>query len=105
MTDVRRTKRTHSARGGAVMAREIDLLTEAASCAQTVVEKATNQTWELVELREAESAGQWREEDELLPTAELFDVTGPFPGCLQRSGATEDFEHYRLLGQTRHFLL
>jgi len=87
------------------MAREIDLLTEAAARARTVVEKATNQAWELDELREAESAGQFREEDEFRPLVESGDVSGPFPGCLQRSGATEDFEHYRLLGQTRHFLV
>ena len=87
------------------MAREIDLLTEAASHARTVVEKATNQTWELEEIREAGSAGRWMEEDQLLPVAGLIDVSGPFPGCLQRAGATEEFEHYRLCGQTRHFLI
>ena len=87
------------------MAREIDLLTEAASRARTVVEKATNQTWELEELREAESVGRWGQEDELLPVVELMAVSSPFPGCLQRIGATEAFEHYQLLGQTRHFLL
>ena len=87
------------------MAREIDLLTEAASHARTVVEKATNQTWELEEIREAGSAGRWKEEDQLLPVEELTDVSGPFPGCLQRAGATEEFEHYRPCGQTRHFLV
>jgi len=87
------------------MTREIDLLTEAASHARTVVEKATNQTWELEEIREAGSAGRWKEEDQLLPVAGLIDVSGPFPGCLQRAGATEEFEHYRLCGQTRHFLV
>jgi len=87
------------------MAREIDLLTEAASSAQTVVEKATNQTWELEQLREANSAGRWDQEDQLLPVMERTDVCGPFPGCLQRGGATEAFEHYRLLGQTRHFFV
>src|SRR6516165_4919758 len=87
------------------MAYEIDLLTNAASCAQTVVEKATNQTWELEELREAKAGGRWGEEDELVPAVGLMDVSGPFPGCLQRGGATEEFEHYRLCGQTRHFLV
>jgi hypothetical protein len=87
------------------MAREIDLLTQAASDMRTVVEKATNQTWELEELREAGSTGLWGEEDQLLPVEELTDVSGPFPGCLQRIGASKAFEHYRPLGQTRHFLL
>ena len=87
------------------MAREIDLLTEAASQARTIVEKSTNQTWDLEEIREAGSAGRWKEEDQLLPVVELIDVSGPFPGCLQRAGATEVFEHYRLCGQTRHFLV
>jgi hypothetical protein len=87
------------------MACEIDLLAEAASHAQTVVEKATNQTWELEDLREAKVAGRWAAEDEVLPALGPMEVSSPFPGCLQRSGATEGFEHYRLLGQTRHFLL
>jgi hypothetical protein len=87
------------------MAYEIDLLTDAASRAQAVVEKATNQTWDLEELREAKAGGRWGEEDELLPAFGRMDVSGPFPGCLQRCGATEDFEHYRLCGQTRHFLV
>jgi hypothetical protein len=87
------------------MACEIDLLAEAASHARTIVEKATNQTWEVEELREAKAAGWWMEEDEVLPALEPMEVCSPFPGCLQRSGATEEFEHYRLMGQTRHFLL
>jgi hypothetical protein len=87
------------------MAREIDLLTEAAARAQTVVEKATNQTWELEELRQAQTAGKWIQEDSVRATVESSDVSGPFPGCMQRSGAVESYEGYRLLGQTRHFLL
>jgi len=87
------------------MACEIDLLTDAASHAQTIVEKATNQTWEVDELRQAKLEGRWGEEDELLPAVGQMDVTGPFPGCLQRGGATEEYEHYRLCGQTRHFLV
>jgi hypothetical protein len=87
------------------MPREIELLTQAASHAITVVEKATNQTWELEELEEAASAGHWSEEDELRPDGEPTAVSGPYPGCLQRTGAMEDVDHYRLIGQTRHFLL
>jgi len=87
------------------VAREIDLLTEAAAAAQTVVEKATNQTWELDDLREAAAAGRWKDEDAVQAAKESADVSGPFPGCLQRFGASEDFENYRLVGQTRHFLL
>jgi hypothetical protein len=86
------------------MSREIELLTRAASEAITVVEKATNQTWELEELQEAASAGCWNEEDELRPDGEPADVSGPFPGCLQCAGAM-DADRYRLIGQTRHFLL
>ena len=87
------------------MACEMDLLTDAASRARTVVEKSTNQTWDLDELREAKAVGRWGQEDEVLPAVESADVSGPFPGCLHRSGAIEEFEHYRLLGQTKHFLL
>jgi hypothetical protein len=87
------------------MACEIDLLTDAASRACTVVEKSTNQMWDLDELREAKAVGRWGQEDELLPAVDSADVSGPFPGCLQRSGATEEFDHYQLLGQTKHFLL
>jgi hypothetical protein len=87
------------------MASEIDLLTDAASHARTVVEKATHQTWELDELREARAEDRWVEEDEVLPAAGSMDISAPFPGCLQRGGATEEFERYRLLGQTRHFLV
>jgi hypothetical protein len=83
---------------------EIELLTKAASHALTIVEKATNQTWELDELEEAASAGRWSEEDELRPDGEPTAVSGPFPGCLQRAGAM-DVDRYRLIGQTRHFLL
>jgi len=87
------------------MAREIDLLTHAASQARTVVEKATNQMWELEELREAKAQGRWEEEDEFHPAVGPMEVSGPFPGCLSRCGATEEFEHYQLFAQTRHFLV
>jgi hypothetical protein len=87
------------------MSREIELLTHAASNALTVVEKATNQIWALEELQEAASAGRWSQDDEVRADVDATDVSGPFPGCLQRIGAMPEVDRYRLIGQTRHFLL
>jgi hypothetical protein len=89
------------------MAREIELLSEAATLSMTVVEKATNVAWDLDELQEAGAAGRWHDEDRIVPANEAAagGVSGPFPGCLQRAGASEEFDHYSLVGETRHFLI
>jgi hypothetical protein len=89
------------------MAREIELLSEAATLSLAVVEKATHVAWNLDELQEAGAAGWWREEDQMVPAskASAAEISGPFPGCLQRTGAAEEFDHYNLIRETRHFLI
>jgi hypothetical protein len=94
-------------KGDEGMAREIDVVSAQAAQAKTVVEKATNVAWNFDELQEAGAVGAWSDEDRLVQanSATVAGVSGPFPGCLQRTGATEEFDHYSLIGQTRHFLI
>jgi hypothetical protein len=88
------------------MAREIDLLVQAARGPYLVVEKATNVLWNLDELQEADRTGRYQGEDRVAPADERDSaVSGPFPGCLQQMSAPEELTRRPLLGQTRHFLL
>ncbi len=87
------------------MASEIELLTEAIRQEQVPVEKETNRAWDLEDLQEAASSEILQNEDQIQPAEPSLEISGPFPGCLQRTGATEEIEHYQLVGQTRHFLL
>jgi hypothetical protein len=87
------------------MAREIDLLVDAATDRYLVVEKATNQLWPLDELLDASYSGRYFEEDCIRAVEEPCEVSGPFPGCPQQAGNGEGFAGYDRVGQTRHFLL
>ena len=87
------------------MTREIDILVRAADKGCAVVEKASHVLWGEAELREAARAGEFSNVDDLGPPVPHADVSAPCPGCLQCYGATEDWSHYRLVGQTRHFLV
>jgi hypothetical protein len=87
------------------MDREIDILTRMDGDTFVVVEKATHQVWMPEELAAARVAGCYTSEDRLAAADGDLEVSGPFPGCLQQAGASADFFHYRLAGQTRHFLI
>jgi hypothetical protein len=87
------------------MPHEIDLLRAVDPQTHLVVEKANNVVWTPEELHEAEAAGQFQQEDQIQSAEKEVAVSAPFPGCLQQAGATDDHSRYRLLGQTRHFLI
>jgi hypothetical protein len=88
-----------------VVRKQIDILVQAARKGSLVVEKATNLLWTQEELLEARESRLLQEESALLAPDERTAVSGPFPGCCQRGGATADREGYRPIGQTRHFVI
>jgi hypothetical protein len=87
------------------MAKEIETLLEAQSQGCWVVEKDTHVLWEREALVEARQGGGYQEEGEVWPADGQLDVSGPFPGCLQGGGATAAALEFRLVGQTKHFVL
>lgn len=87
------------------MAREIDLVLGAAGRGCLVVEKTSHVLWTGPELAAACRVGCYPDEDTLGPPTEHPAVSGPYPGCLQQTGAATDFGQYPLLGQTEHFLI
>jgi len=88
------------------MAREIDILLEAARHQRAVVEKETNVLWSREDLQQACDTNDYQEPDELTYPAEIISaVTSIYPGCPQLGGAAEDYSQYQIVGQTRHFLL
>jgi hypothetical protein len=88
------------------MAREIDLLIEAAQPNRAIVEKETNVLWSKDDLLQARALNEFDQPDDLIGrTDEACAVTGIYPGCLQQGAALADYSRYRLIGQTRHFLL
>ena len=87
------------------MSSEIDILTHAAGKGCAVVEKASHRLWESDDLAEAASAGRFREDDCLGAPADQVEISGPYPGCIQQSAAPAEGTRYRLVAQTRHFLI
>jgi hypothetical protein len=85
--------------------REIDILCAAADRGWAVVDKVSNVLWTQQELADAARAGCYPDEDRLGPATGESAVSGPFPGCLQQGGRSADFTRYRLLGETRHFVV
>jgi hypothetical protein len=85
------------------MGKEIEILLEADSKGCWIVEKDSHFLWERKELLEAQRGGLYQEEGLLLSPEQQVDVSGPFPGCLP--GATGNRLEYRLLGQTKHFVM
>ena len=85
------------------MAREIDLLRHAVRNGYRVVEKDTGVCWDPETLQE-EAAPHLQGEDRVAAPDGQVAVSGPYPGCLQRTGAW-GLEDYALVGQTLHFLL
>jgi hypothetical protein len=85
------------------MRKEIDILVKAAGKSCAVVEKASHVLWTYEELVEAREAGRFQGEDRILAPDGFLEVNGPFPGCLQQSGAP--LASYRPIGQTEHFVI
>ena len=87
------------------MTREIDIVLKAAAKGCAVVEKLSHALWTGEELQEAANTGRYSDSDALGPPTPHLEVSAPFPGCLQRHGATADWSRYYLVGQTEHFLV
>src|SRR5258707_823363 len=87
------------------MTKESEILLEAGSKGCFVVEKDSHVLWDRGEILEAQRAGRFQEEDRFLPPDEQSDVSGPYPGCMQLAAATGDDLDFRMLGQTRHFVI
>lgn len=85
------------------MGKEIEILLEANSNGNLIVEKETHALWERNELLEAQHDGRFQEEELLLPPEPQVEVSGPYPGCVP--GAAGISLNYRLLGQTKHFVI
>jgi hypothetical protein len=85
------------------MREEIQILLDADAKGCLVVEKDSHVLWERPELLEAQLNGRYRQEGNLLAPDERGEVSGPFPGCVQYTGATgRDFTP---VGQTQHFVI
>jgi hypothetical protein len=87
------------------MAREIDLVLKAAWKDLPVVEKSSHAVWTEEELRAAALGAAFSDEDWLAPPTEEVDVSAPYPGCGRECGSAVDYGRYRLVAQTRHFLI
>jgi hypothetical protein len=86
------------------MAIEIDILAQAAGKGCAVIEKTSHRLWDKDDLVEAKGAGCFRDEDSLDEPPQQIDISGPYPGCLQQYAASAE-ANYRLVGQTKHFLV
>jgi hypothetical protein len=87
------------------MTTEIDILVHAAEKGCAIVEKASHRLWDSAQLSEAAQAGRFAREDLLEAPTEQVEISAPYPGCMQQSARSPQTEDYRLLGQTRHFLI
>jgi hypothetical protein len=87
------------------MAREIDLLTQLPNEDYLLVDKDTNVAWMPDELAEAVGLEDLQAEDCICPADGQKDVCGPYPGCMQISGRAETQSEWKVVGQTRHFLV
>src|SRR5262249_20644282 len=84
---------------------EIEILVALDAAGLLVVEKETNQTWETEDLVRARQERRFRSDDRFRASDTPADVSGPFPGCLQRGGGGAEYSEATLLGHTRHFLI
>jgi hypothetical protein len=91
--------------GVLAVSKEIEILLEANRKGCLIVEKDTHLLWEREELLEAEQTGLYQEKGQLVSPEGQIEVTGPYPGCLQQAAASRDDLDFRLLGQTRHFVI
>ena len=87
------------------MTTEIDILVHAADKGCAIVEKESHQLWDSAELTEAAKLGGFAQEDSLEAPTEQVEISAPYPGCMQQSARPAQTEDYRLVGQTRHFLI
>jgi hypothetical protein len=87
------------------MAREIDLLLEAAGKALLVVNKDSNVLLQREDLVELHGAGRFGQEDRVAPPdGRPLVVSSVYPGCPQQGSRTAGQAGYVLVGQTEHFL-
>jgi hypothetical protein len=87
------------------MTAEIGILVHAADKGCAIIEKASHQLWDSAELAEAARLGRFAQEDSLDAPTEQIEISAPYPGCMQQSARPAQAEDYRLVGQTRHFLI
>jgi hypothetical protein len=85
--------------------KEIDMLVEAARKGCVVVEKSSGVLWTPAELAEAHARGTYQEPSDLRPPDDHLEVSGPYPGCCQFSGATPGMVAFRAVGQTKRFVI
>jgi len=87
------------------MTTEIQLLRKAVRKKLTVVEKATNLVWTEEDLGGMAGDVFAGEDGFSPPPAVAGPVSAPYPGCFAQYAAPADAGHFRLVGQTRHFLI
>jgi hypothetical protein len=87
------------------MATERMILAQLDSDAYLLVDRDTNEAWKPAELDQFGNSWQLEAEDELVPADAFHAVSGPYPGCPQMGGRTPGQSSWRLIGQTRHFLV
>ena len=87
------------------MTTEIDILIHAAAKGCAIVEKKSHQMWDNADLAGAAKLGRFADASLLDAPTEQVEISAPFPGCMQQSARSAESENYRLVGQTRHFLV
>lgn len=87
------------------MRREIDVLFQALRKSCVIVEKSNHLVWTEEDLEDARRMGRFLDESELLPPDPRSEINGPYPGCMQLSGASEKDTAYLPAGQTANFVI
>jgi hypothetical protein len=87
------------------MSKEIEILLKANAKGCLIVEKDSHVLLERDELLAAQQNGDYQEECVLLAPEKQIALSGPFPGCMQIGGARTKTLEYRLVAQTKHFVI
>jgi len=87
------------------MSKEIEILLKANAKGCLIVEKDSHVLLERDELLVAQQNGDYQEECALLAPEKQIELSGPFPGRMQIGGASAKNMGYRLVAQTKHFVI
>ena len=87
------------------MTKEIEILLKADAKGCLVVDKDSHICLERDDLLAAKRKGLYQEQAVLLAPERQSDWSGPFPGCMQLSGASAKYLRCRMVGQTKHFVM